>query len=111
MLVQNLEGYILQPLLLGRSIKLHPLAVVLPIACGLVLAGIAGALLAVPLVTVIDAGVRSLTRASDGPGLDPDSVDALDPRSARPDWHTDEQPPRNLVARAVDAFRARSSSA
>ena len=110
-LVQNLEGYILQPLLLGRSIKLHPLAVVLPIACGLVLAGIAGALLAVPLVTVIDAGVRSLTRPSDGPGLDPDSVDALDPRSARPDWHTDDQPPRNLVARAVDAFRARSSSA
>ena len=31
LLVQNLEGYILQPLLLGRSIKLHPLAVVLPI--------------------------------------------------------------------------------
>ncbi len=50
--VQNLEGYILQPLFLGKSIKLHPLAVVLPIACGLVVAGIPGALLAVPLVTV-----------------------------------------------------------
>jgi putative heme transporter len=110
-LVQNLEGYILQPLLLGRSIKLHPLAVVLPIACGLVLAGIAGALLAVPLVTVVDAGVRSLTRPSDGHGLDPDTVDALDPRSARPDWHVGEQPPRNFVARAVDALRSRSSSA
>ena len=110
-LVQNLEGYILQPLLLGRSIKLHPLAVVLPIACGLVLAGIAGALLAVPLVTVVDAGVRSLTRPSDGHGLDPETVDALDPRSARPDWHSGEQPPRNFVARAVDALRSRSSSA
>jgi putative heme transporter len=110
-LVQNLEGYILQPLLLGRSIKLHPLAVVLPIACGLVLAGIAGALLAVPLVTVVDAGVRSLTRPSDGHGLDPATVDALDPRSARPDWHSAEQPPRNFVARAVDALRTRSSSA
>jgi putative heme transporter len=110
-LVQNLEGYILQPLLLGRSIKLHPLAVVLPIACGLVLAGIAGALLAVPLVTVVDAGVRSLTRPSDGHGLDPETVDALDPRSARPDWHAGEQPPRNFVARAVDALRSRSSSA
>mgnify|MGYP000560113591 CR=1 FL=1 len=54
--VQNLEGYILQPLFLGKSIKLHPLAVVLPIACGLVVAGIPGALLAVPLVTVIDTG-------------------------------------------------------
>ncbi len=110
-LVQNLEGYILQPLLLGRSIKLHPLAVVLPIACGLVLYGIAGALLAVPLVTVVDSGVRSLTRYTDGKGLDPDTVDALDPRSARPDWHADEQPPRTLMARIVDAVRRRSSSA
>ena len=109
-LVQNLEGYILQPLLLGRSIKLHPLAVVLPIACGLVLAGIAGALLAVPLVTVVDAGVRSLTRPSDGPGLDPDTVDALDPRSARPDWHDVDQPPRNFVARAVDTLSHQRST-
>lgn len=108
-LVQNLEGYVLQPLLLGRSIKLHPLAVVLPIACGLLLAGIAGALLAVPLVTVIDTGVRSLTRPSDGPGLDPQTVDALDPRSARPDWHAGEQPPRHLLARAVAAVNRRTS--
>ncbi|MEJ2860031.1 AI-2E family transporter [Actinomycetospora flava] len=85
--VQNIEGYILQPLLLGRSIKLHPLAVVLPIACGLVIAGIPGALLAVPLVTVLDAGIRSLVRPSDGPGLDPATVNPLDPRSARPEWH------------------------
>jgi predicted PurR-regulated permease PerM len=111
LLVQNLEGYILQPLLLGRSIKLHPLAVVLPIACGLVLYGIAGALLAVPLVTVIDSGVRSLTRATDGKGLDPDTVDALDPRSARPDWHTDDQPPRNFMARLVDFLRGRTAKA
>ncbi|GAA4778122.1 AI-2E family transporter [Actinomycetospora chlora] len=107
LLVQNLEGYILQPLLLGRSIKLHPLAVVLPIACGLVLAGIAGALLAVPLVTVVDAGVRSLTRPSDGPPMDPETVDALDPRSARPDWHPEAQPPRHVVGRAVDALSRR----
>ena len=111
LLVQNLEGYILQPLLLGRSIKLHPLAVVLPIACGLVLYGIAGALLAVPLVTVVDSGVRSLTRATDGKGLDPDTVDALDPRSARPDWHTEDQPPRSFMARLVDFLRGRSAKA
>ena len=83
--VQNLEGYILQPLFLGKSIKLHPLAVVLPIACGLVVAGVPGALLAVPLVTVLDAGLRSLTRASDA-GIDPASVNPLDPRSARPEF-------------------------
>ncbi len=83
--VQNLEGYILQPLFLGKSIKLHPLAVVLPIACGLVVAGIPGALLAVPLVTVLDAGLRSLTRPSDAE-VDPTSVNPLDPRSARPEF-------------------------
>ena len=83
--VQNLEGYILQPLFLGKSIKLHPLAVVLPIACGLVVAGIPGALLAVPLVTVLDTGIRSLTRPSDA-RVDPATVDPLDPRSARPEF-------------------------
>ena len=82
--VQNLEGYILQPLFLGKSIKLHPLAVVLPIACGLIVAGIPGALLAVPLVTVLDAGIRSLTRPADA-AVDPATVNPLDPRSARPD--------------------------
>lgn len=85
--VQNIEGYVLQPLLLGRSVKLHPLAVVLPIAGGLILAGIPGALLAVPLVTLADAGVRSINRSSDKRMTDPGAIDPLDPRSARPDNH------------------------
>lgn len=85
--VQNIEGYVLQPLLLGRSVKLHPLAVVLPIAGGLILAGIPGALLAVPLVTLADAGVRSINRSSDKRLADPGAIDPLDPRSARPDTH------------------------
>lgn len=58
--VQQLEGNVLQPLLLGRAVKLHPLAVVLAISAGLVAAGIVGALLSVPLLAVISAGVRSL---------------------------------------------------
>lgn len=85
--VQNIEGYVLQPLLLGRSVKLHPLAVVLPIAGGLIVAGIPGALLAVPLVTLADAGVRSVNRGSDKWLPDPTTVDPLDPRSARPDQY------------------------
>ena len=85
--VQNIEGYVLQPLLLGRSVKLHPLAVVLPIAGGVIVAGIPGALLAVPLITLADAGVRSVNRASDKWLADPTTVDPLDPRSARPEKH------------------------
>ncbi|WP_433803432.1 AI-2E family transporter [Actinomycetospora sp. CA-084318] len=103
--VQNLEGYILQPLFLGKSIKLHPLAVVLPIACGLVVAGIAGALLAVPLVTVIDNGVRSLTRKSDA-DVDPATVNPLDPRSARPEYNAD--PAVNVVPDEEAALGSRS---
>ena len=106
LLVQNLEGYILQPLFLGRSIKLHPLAVVLPIACGLVLAGIPGALLAVPVVTVIDAGVRSLVRPSDGE-IAPSAVNPLDSRSARPDVHDLERAAPGLFGKIRALVRRR----
>lgn len=59
-LVMQLESHVLQPLLLGKAVALHPLAVILAITAGLVVAGITGALLAVPLLAVINAGVRSL---------------------------------------------------
>jgi predicted PurR-regulated permease PerM len=52
-LVMQLEGHVLQPLLLGRAVKVHPLAIVFGIATGTLLAGIIGALLAVPIVAVI----------------------------------------------------------
>lgn len=63
--VQQLEGNVLQPLLLGRAVKLHPLAVVLAISAGIIVYGIPGALLAVPLVAVLNSAVRSLL-AQDG---------------------------------------------
>jgi predicted PurR-regulated permease PerM len=53
LLVQQVEGHVLQPLLLGRAVKVHPLAIVFGIATGTLLAGIIGALLAVPIVAVI----------------------------------------------------------
>ncbi len=58
--VMQIEGHILQPLLLGRAVRIHPLAVVLAIAAGVVLGGIAGGLLAVPLVAVLNTAIRSL---------------------------------------------------
>jgi predicted PurR-regulated permease PerM len=60
--VQQLEGHVLQPLLMGRAVAIHPLAVLLAIATGAVLAGIIGALVAVPLVAVLNTGVRHLVR-------------------------------------------------
>ncbi|MDQ7803529.1 AI-2E family transporter [Amycolatopsis sp. A133] len=63
--VMQIESHVLQPLLLGRAVRLHPLAVVLALAAGLVAAGVVGALLAVPLVAVFSSGVRSLTAGPD----------------------------------------------
>ena len=79
--VQQLEGHVLQPLLLGRAVALHPLAVTLAVAAGVVVAGIAGALLAVPLLAVLTAAVRSLS-ADHEP--DASEVDALDPAQGHP---------------------------
>lgn len=53
--VQQLEAHLLQPLLIGRAMRIHPLAVILAIAAGLVLGGIIGGLIAVPTVAVLNA--------------------------------------------------------
>jgi predicted PurR-regulated permease PerM len=62
LLVQQIEGHILQPFLLGRAVKVHPLAVVLAIATGSLLAGIIGALVAVPIVAVANSMAAYLSR-------------------------------------------------
>ena len=61
-LVQQIEGHVLQPLIMGRAVAIHPLAVIIGIASGVVLAGIIGALVAVPLIAVFNTGIRRLTR-------------------------------------------------
>ncbi|GIF11125.1 AI-2E family transporter [Actinoplanes teichomyceticus] len=71
-LVQQLEGHVLQPLIMGRAVAIHPLAVIIGIACGVVLAGIIGALVAVPLIAVLNTGVRRLSRRR--PEIPPDAV-------------------------------------
>lgn len=55
LLVQQIEGHVLQPLIMGNAVKVHPLAVVLAVAAGGFLAGISGALFAVPLVATLNA--------------------------------------------------------
>jgi predicted PurR-regulated permease PerM len=66
-LVMQLEGHVLQPLLLGRAVRVHPLAVVLAIAAGLLVAGIFGALIAVPTVACANVAGTYLSRRYDGP--------------------------------------------
>ena len=71
--VQQLEAHVLQPFLLGRMVKVHPLAVILAIASGAFIAGIPGALVAVPSVAAINAVVVYLSTAPPEPE-EPDGV-------------------------------------
>jgi len=58
--VQQLEAHVLQPFLLGRLVSVHPLGVIVAIAMGVLVAGIPGALVAVPLVASLNAVVQHL---------------------------------------------------
>jgi predicted PurR-regulated permease PerM len=58
--VQQLEAHVLQPLVMGRAVSIHPLAIVLAITTGGVLAGIVGALLAVPILAFLNSSLRVL---------------------------------------------------
>ncbi len=58
--VNQLEAHVLQPLVMGRAVSIHPLGVVLAISTGGVLAGIIGALLAVPTVAFFNNAMQVL---------------------------------------------------
>lgn len=91
--VMQLEGHVLQPLLLGRAVRLHPLAVVLSIAVGIDVGGIAGGLLAVPILAVVNSGIKSLLH---DPPIPPTEVHALERKAAQPatvEDMTDHGPP------------------
>lgn len=63
--VQQLESHVLQPFLMGRAVRVHPLAVILGIGAGVLVAGIAGALFAVPVIAVTNVVVSYLVRGED----------------------------------------------
>lgn len=64
LLVQQIESHVLQPLIMGTAVKVHPLAVVLAVAAGSTLAGIPGALFAVPTVAFINNFVKTIASGS-----------------------------------------------
>jgi predicted PurR-regulated permease PerM len=68
--VQQLEGHVLQPFLMGRWVSVHPLGVILAIGAGVLTAGVAGALVAVPLAAAVNAVVEHLAAYTE-PGDDP----------------------------------------
>lgn len=77
-LVQQIEAHVLQPFLMGRFVSVHPLAVILSIAGGVLVAGIPGALVAVPLAAAMNAVVQHLATYTDI-GESPENAAADDP--------------------------------
>jgi predicted PurR-regulated permease PerM len=71
--VQQVEGHLLQPLIMGRAVAIHPLGVIVGIAAGVVQAGIIGALVAVPVIAVLNTAVRRLAQPR-VPEAPPDAV-------------------------------------
>jgi predicted PurR-regulated permease PerM len=105
--VQQVEGHVLQPFLMGRFVSLHPLGVIVAIACGVLVAGVAGALIAVPLAAAGNAVAQHLAGytaiGEDDPedelavdlatdGVPPDEVPEDDSPLAGPDAPEDQTP-------------------
>ncbi len=75
LLVQQIEGHILQPLIMGAAVRVHPLAVVLAVAAGGFLAGIPGTLFAVPIVAVLNVMVKYIASGAWRVNAHPDEKD------------------------------------
>ncbi|MDP3966682.1 MAG: AI-2E family transporter [Nocardioides sp.] len=71
--VQQIEGNVLQPLLVGRSLDLHAAVVILAVTAGGSLFGIIGAFLAVPAVAVVTTVIRYARLQLDEQAVDPEN--------------------------------------
>ncbi|EFE67367.1 MULTISPECIES: AI-2E family transporter [Streptomyces] len=95
--VQQIEGHILQPFILGRAVRVHPLAVVLAVTTGGMVAGIGGAVVAVPLVAVINTVavyLRAYSReAAARQAVRPRGVTALSSAQVGTPVSTNTEPP------------------
>jgi predicted PurR-regulated permease PerM len=89
-LVQQIEGHVLQPFVMGRFVSVHPLGVIVAIGCGVLVAGVAGALVAVPLAAVVNSVVQHLAAYTDVGDAHPDEV--VDEEIAEEDPDSDPVP-------------------
>ncbi|MDN3355028.1 AI-2E family transporter [Actinomadura sp. DC4] len=96
-LEQQLEGHVLQPLVVGRWVRFHPLAIILAITVGGVVAGIPGAAVAVPTAAVIYRAVPALRGSpeptpAEAPAKPPSLARGRDAEPSERDSPSDEEP-------------------
>jgi predicted PurR-regulated permease PerM len=75
--VQQIEGHVLQPFIMGTAVKVHPLAVVFSVAAASFIAGIPGALFAVPIVAVANVMVKYIASGQWRTNPHPEAKDVL----------------------------------
>ncbi|HEX2740144.1 MAG TPA: AI-2E family transporter [Rubrobacter sp.] len=85
-IIQQIEGNLLQPIVMSRAVDLHPALVVFAILVMGTLFGLVGVLLAVPLMAALQVLVRELwVKRMDRTGTDPDPPSQEPPRAKLPD--------------------------
>ncbi|RLV50742.1 AI-2E family transporter [Nocardioides mangrovicus] len=89
--VQQIESHGLQPFLMGRFVSVHPLGVIMAVGAGVLVAGVPGALVAVPLAAASNAVVQHLAARTEV-GDDADEAAQDDPDTPDPDTDTDTDP-------------------
>jgi predicted PurR-regulated permease PerM len=99
-LEQQLEGHVLQPLVVGRWVRFHPLAIILAITVGGVIGGIPGAAVAVPTAAVIYRAVPALRGSpeptpAEAPGEPPSSARGRDAEPSERNPPEDEPGPES----------------
>jgi len=95
-----LEGHVYQPLIVGRSVRLHPVAILLALSAGALLGGIAGAIVAIPVVGAAHEAVKYLTGIEDVDGNPVSEEDRMAP----------EPPPRVVRVRSPRTQRTPRTS-
>jgi putative heme transporter len=68
--VQQFEGHVLQPVVMSRAVRLHPVVILMVLGAGGILGGIVGAFLAVPVVAVTTSAVTAWRAAAASGGGD-----------------------------------------
>ncbi|HWE54952.1 MAG TPA: AI-2E family transporter [Acidimicrobiales bacterium] len=69
LLDNQIEAHVLQPFVVGRYVRIHPLAVVLSLAAGGILFGLVGAILAVPVVACVNSAIRAALAVAERPAI------------------------------------------
>lgn len=94
--VQQIEGNVLQPFMLGPAVRLHPVAVILVVTTGTLVAGIVGALFAVPFAAVINQVIQYLNRTRDD-DADPRPNSGPPPSGPEPAVEGPQPPPSDAA--------------